>query len=302
MEIVPHVSYVFDEGFQYPTLISVFSLCKATSGKVDVSLFVPETNAELVDAVARLNDHFVNASVEIVASEHFSIKAKTDSNHLTSTAYGRLFLNKFLNRKTIYLDGDTLIFRDIAELYLTDMQGKPVAGCRDSGALIRDNRASRKLFPKLSRLHKHIFEQPHNFDVATYINSGVLIIDFNRIKELDLGLVFDIERAVQAKLDGKWYFHDQDWINHTLRGNIHLIPPEWNSIWGNPNIFFPFASCQDMIAFSGARTNPAIIHFTGKYKPWNPAKKLQTRQKRKMYALYAQFKHEADAALGISYN
>ena len=99
--------------------------------------------------------------------------------------------------KVLYLDTDTVAFKNISELYNTDMTDYELGAVEDY----------------LGRWFKHI----------GYINSGVLLMNVKKIRETGL-----FERTRRRCKSRKSWFPDQDAINAEMRYVI-MLPERYNS-------------------------------------------------------------------------
>lgn len=126
-------------------------------------------------------------------------------------------------RRAIYLDADTVVVGSLSELWQTNMSGHPVAGVYDR--------------------HPHLKIRLHD-----YINSGVLLIDCAAWRD---GKITEWCMGHAARYPSR--FPDQDAINLTCHGHIHLLPPKWNFTLHEP---------------SHLPNDLRIVHFSGWIKPW----------------------------------
>lgn len=134
-------------------------------------------------------------------------------NHWHRAIYGRLFLNKILEKyegidRIIYLDCDIIVNQPIIELFEIDLQGKCIGGVIDGDNTVR-----------LKAL---------NIKGEIYINSGVLVIDTKRWVELDAG-----KRIIEYinNYPDKLVYPDQDAINCVLCDELAIIPLQYNFFW-----------------------------------------------------------------------
>lgn len=99
---------------------------------------------------------------------------------------------------------------------------------------------------------------------AAYVNSGVLLIDVRRWRELGLAARV-IDYACRA--GNRLAYHDQDAINAVLAGRILTLPFRWNC---QARMFRANGSLTeaDRTAIRAATRDPAIIHYTTAQKPW----------------------------------
>ena len=130
-------------------------------------------------------------------------------------AYCRTLLPRLLDvPRVVYLDADTLIFRDLSELFdLKLPTDKALAAATDSETLtLGEDSATLANAMKLQ------------VDGA-YFNSGVMLLDLGRLRKENFA-----ERALDflEAQRGRYRFHDQSAINFLLHGRIAELPEHWN--------------------------------------------------------------------------
>ncbi len=112
--------------------------------------------------------------------------------------------------KILYLDSDTLICRDIAELYNTDISDYVLGGVRDM-APVNDKYHPQGIFIK-NFAEKYLNNGP-------YINSGVLLINLKKMAEYE-HLMFETKIPL--------FYPDQDLLNAAFVGKIKILPLKYN--------------------------------------------------------------------------
>ena len=132
------------------------------------------------------------------------------------------------------------------------MQGKPLAAVPDYGIM-----ASKRLMKQ-----KHeVIGLPLD---SLYFNSGVVIMDLEQWRKHDYA-----KQVIELAAVGNLPHHDQDALNKVFLGNWTVLPMKWNVIPPVFNLFskilFNSDLCKNAIA---ARKDKAILHFAGRYKPW----------------------------------
>jgi hypothetical protein len=150
----------------------------------------------------------------------------------------------------IYLDADILIQKDLFELWEQDMHGKIVLAVQDSYI---------QRFPALNLPAQPGPEQP-------YFNSGVMMIDLEAWRAAGIEPCC-LEAAMRLPRRTKWL--DQHVLNACLVGRWGRLPPVWNKQFFLD--VFPDWRCSpyEEEEFHEARSNPAIIHFCSRSKPWH---------------------------------
>ena len=99
-----------------------------------------------------------------------------------------------------------------------------------------------------------------------YFNSGVMVVD------LEAWRVSEIEQcclAAARRLRRRTKWLDQHVLNECLAGRWGLLTPVWNKQFFLD--LFPDWRCSpyEEEEFREARSNPAIIHFCSRTKPWH---------------------------------
>jgi hypothetical protein len=133
-------------------------------------------------------------------------------SHMT---YFRIQLPQVVNvPRLIYLDCDTLVFRDLAELFDLELApGKILAAARDSETLSLSQDSS-----ALAKAMKLPTE-------GTYFNCGVMLMDLDQLRRQHF---FESALDFLNRWSGKYRFWDQSAINFLLHRQIDDLPEHWN--------------------------------------------------------------------------
>lgn len=151
--------------------------------------------------------------------------------------YGEINLDK-----VIYLDGDILVNKDINEIWNIDLKNYYCA-------VVKDVKMTRKALID-TRYYKNI-----GIDYKRYFNSGVIYFNCRLIKE-KLKIREEIKRFFSKNKNV--LMPDQDFLNYLFQKNVIFLDKKYNFIVDN----------IDDIKFRELE-NYSIIHFAGRYKPWN---------------------------------
>lgn len=174
-----------------------------------------------------------------------------------STMYGRFFLSSLLPYEKImlYLDIDTLIIRDLSEIFETKL------GMYLMGVVYQRQDEISELWKQRLHIHKSF----------SYFNSGVLLMNLEKMRH------DNIEHELLDYLhhhENELGYPDQDVLNAVLYGRVKRLHPKWNwhashtrkllcqykrmnSRWGHCSI----------PVMEEAACDPYIIHFPGLPKP-----------------------------------
>lgn len=166
---------------------------------------------------------------------------KTGAGDFFSSAvyYYRSFIARLypMYNKAIYIDSDTILRDDIANLYDIDLGDNIV------GAVV-DKKVEN--VPEFRKYVERALGVPH----TEYVNSGVLLIDLKKMRKIRyLSKMVNMINTFDANLVAP----DQDYLNVICRGKIMHLGPEWN-----------------MQPVKGELPeNTKIIHFNLFKKPWH---------------------------------
>lgn len=156
--------------------------------------------------------------------------------------------------RALYLDGDMIVFRDIAELFDQDLSGKPLGSTVDFGFL--------------SSAFADESKRAYATDVLgldapdDYFMAAVLLMDLDRIRK-----IYPASSMMTTARSRGWLWHDQDVLNHLFRGNIQYFDPKWDVIIPDDGVDRMPAHWEKVHA--QALASPCIFHFAGNHaKPW----------------------------------
>ncbi|AEV28911.1 LPS:glycosyltransferase [Sphaerochaeta pleomorpha str. Grapes] len=186
---------------------------------------------------------------------------KNPTDHISYETYYRFLIADILSgyEKVLYLDCDTVINADVADLYATDLKGMvlgatleaEIAGLRGHDALLTS------YIETVVGLGK---QDP-------YFQAGVLVIDLQGIKA-----VHSIDEWLLLASKRKYRYNDQDILNKECKGRIALLDMSWNVVVDCAQKRLPLimqAPHAISRSYLVARENPKIIHYAGFQKPWD---------------------------------
>lgn len=169
-------------------------------------------------------------------------EAKQTRGRWSGATLARLYMDLSVPadiERLLYLDADVLAVAPLDALFDMDLQGKRLAAVDDYLMAFPEKSARRNL--KIG-----VAENGH------YFNAGMLLFDWSRVRA---DALFEKTRAVFAARSHLFENNDQDVLNVIFDGDWLRLDPRWNTQTG-------------IVPFVG---RPAIVHFTGKKKPWQPS-------------------------------
>lgn len=164
--------------------------------------------------------------------------------------------------KVLYLDCDLAVNGDIAELYDTDLDGAAIGAVPDLDFLGNLN-------TKNGRTAQYAADQLHMRDPFHYFQTGVLVMDLERMRELHT-----VAEWMEIAQRPGFLHNDQDILNMECEGNVTYLPYEWNVLHNcgdRMHGIFDYAPAADYLGYLKSRKAPKIVHYAGPDKPWtNP--------------------------------
>jgi lipopolysaccharide biosynthesis glycosyltransferase len=197
--------------------------------------------------ISQIVKTFGTATVEFIHFTPNRQNALPISGHITLGAYLRLFMTEYVDPtvdKLLYLDCDLIVRKDIESLWSADIDNYLAAAV---------------LEPYLEEHESLGFARGD-----AYFNSGVMLINLARWRSQCL--LNDFIACANERYSAL-AFWDQDILNSVLRGQVAFLSPRWNFL----AIYAEMLPQQLQLTreeFLRIRRDPAIIHFTTRFKPW----------------------------------
>ena len=215
----------------------------------------------------------VPIDLQVMHPDRSQVDGLMTSHHITHTAYYRLLAAKLLPDsidKVIYLDSDVLVQDDLNNLWETEIGNDYCLAVPDIACPFVDARKANSNFkkssPYLAALAPIRNWRELNLDpTENYFNSGVMVLNLARWRDES------IEQKLLACLRDNQKFvwcWDQYALNVVFAGQWSKLPLRWNQ--GAHAFEFPSLghSPLDVDQFRQMREDPAVIHFTTEWKPW----------------------------------
>lgn len=239
------IFYAIDDGYAKFVAVSIKSLIMNANNNYNYDINVIYEN--LSEENAQKLKSLETDNVKIILTEmNQNLSMITDKlgNRLreytfTLTIFFRLFIPVMFPKydKCIYVDADTVISDDISRLYNEDL-GDNYLGCIVDKSTI-DN-----------EILASYFEEVVGIPRDKYINSGVLLMNSKKLRELKIDEKF---LDLYTKYGFDVIAPDQDYINSMCCGHIKYLSDIYDAM-PNPN--------------NKEVENPVIIHYNLFLKPW----------------------------------
>lgn len=278
-----NIVYTLNDQFVPQVAASMCSVC-ANNRSTRITFYL------IVDGVSIANQEKLQKFIALYGQKLNLIPIKDlrqyfdfdfDTTGWNTIVLARLVLDKLLPRnvkRVLYLDGDTIVRGDLAELYRTDMGQSVIAA---------------GLEPTASQTRKQTLGIK-----GAYYNAGVLLIDLEKWRAEKTGRkILDY----YAEHNGKLFANDQDAINGALKGEIYPLLPKYNFC----NIYtqYPYRFLRKLVApaeyfsemeFNDSVKDPIIIHYLGEERPWRAGNRHQYRADYKKYLAKTPWKNTPD--------
>lgn len=235
------------------TLMSAYEKCNKSYCIDSYILDGGISEEKKLKIIESLNQY--NGNVRFIYVDSSKFKNSYISFQYTPAIYYRLDLPNVLNsdiKKCLYVDCDLLFMDDISKLWNIDLQGRPIGAIEDVG-LTTSKKGRREKLLSIG-LEGNM----------CYFNSGVVLMDLQQWRKKGYS-----KKALDLAFHKKFTSHDQDILNLLFLNNWKQIDLRWNVI---PPIFYLFPkllfSRKERARAIAAKNNIGILHYAGRYKPW----------------------------------
>lgn len=246
-----NIALAFDENFITPFYVLLTSIFENNrDNKIILHVIATGVDEEEKSEISR----YVEANMADIYFYNLSEQKKLESLqniHLESARYTiaiyyRLFFAIIIPesvKKVLYMDVDTIVLQNLADLYNLNINPFPVAAVKDNTFGI---------------LNEKDLLEATGIDVNDYFNSGVLLIDTGRWKEEKIS-----ERTLKFISENKnlLKYPDQDALNHVLKNNWYKLSNLFN--FGHSEISIQLTKKEVL-----KNNKIVIIHYTSS-KPWH---------------------------------
>ena len=204
--------FICDEGYVMPTAVAITSVI--VNKEIDVYYDIYLVTNKLTNESITLLKNMETESVRVIIikadkGEDFD-KFKIAGYHVTPSALLKFELPELLPdelEKILYLDGDTIIQKDLTKIFNTNIDNV-YAGVVSNGPF----RAKR-------------FSDYYNIKCLSYFNSGVLLLNLKKMREEHIS-----ESLIECKFRNsrKFGLMDQDTFNLVFRENVTFLSFYYN--------------------------------------------------------------------------
>lgn len=243
-ESIP-IFYAVNDRYVPYLAVSMSSLIAHTDPQNNYEIYILQQHLSKDHQIAlqKLTTH--NVKIHLISMGKRLARLQSEHNTLrgdyeTLTIYYRLFISAMFPeyQRAIYLDADTVLLTDIAELYRVNLHNNILGAVPDAFA--------RRYHDTVNYVNCYL-----GLDMDHYFNSGVLLMDLQKLRDYRF-----IEEF--SHLLSRYHFDvlaaDQDYLNTICQGSIYRLPVQWNA---SPTV-------------DGRNTveHPKLVHYAFFDKPW----------------------------------
>lgn len=228
----------------------------------DVILIHSDVSGENFATLEDMVKDYENVSLRPFDASRFLAGYDLKANaHISVETYYRFLIQSAMPNyhKVLYLDCDTIINADVADLYRIDISDYMLAATRDPDFLGQINGANHDTMEYVKTDFK--MENPYN-----YFQAGVLLFNEDKMRaahSLDEWLTF---------ASTPYRYNDQDVLNLYCEGEVKYLDMAWNMIVDHNHERFSqvivHAPKAIIDEYRVAHSAPKIIHYAGYIKPW----------------------------------
>lgn len=241
-DIIP-IFYACDDAFVKFTVVSIRSLIDNSDKSRNYCIYIlnGDISQEMKDEVYKLqNDNYKIEFINVQSQFKKINTALPLRDYYSKTTYYRMFIAEMFPEydKAIYVDSDTVVVGDIAELYDTDIGDNYVGACHEQ-VMIQ------------TEVYGNYVEKVMGIDRNNYFNAGFLLINCKAFRDNNV-----LEQFI--KLLSVYTFvvtQDEDYLNVICHNKVFWLSDGWNTeVYGN----IPVKE-QDI----------KLIHYIMVSKPWH---------------------------------
>lgn len=235
------VFFAVDDGYIPFLAVSLQSLIDNSSEKNNYAIKILYTNVSEKNMLKIKKYEKENITIEFVDlnTQLQEIQGKLYTrNYFSNTTYFRLFIPELYPQydKAIYLDSDTAILGDVADLYNEKIEDNLIAAVPD-GAV-----------QTIPIFQEYVEKVVGVSDYNKYFNAGILVMNLEELRKYKFQEKF-LYLLEKIKFE---VAQDQDYLNRLCKGRVKILDYSWNRmpIMGESN--------EDI----------KIIHYNLGAKPW----------------------------------
>lgn len=255
-----------DSNYEPHLWVTISSIIDSAKSKTNYYIYILDGGIKNKDAFysliskdKRFHIQFIDMSNQYLSS--------FESRHVSKAAYYRLSIFKFFKdfNKVVYIDADSYVLSDIAELYNLNIGNKQIAGVKDSISYEIPWREKHISYPNYSGKALNYYKDYLGFSeekFKNYFSSGVLLFNLQNIN------LNAKQKKLEELLKNDYYSHDQDILNLLFdEKETYLLGREWNYFNSGPVLKEEdFCLKEERDNYLKGKCKPKIVSYV--LKPW----------------------------------
>lgn len=230
----------------------------------DIIIFETDVNQELKNIIESMSDDYNNVSIRFINTA--SIYNKEDSKKLfchiyfSKEMYLRLYIPQILKNydKAIYLDCDTIVQADLAELFNTNIHNYCIGAAKDFNTIVN--------FQNMPEVNYYFDKVIKMKNMKNYFNSGVLLMNLNELRSMNI-----VEECFKLlEIHKELLYPDQDLLNLICADKTKILTNSWNFVFAiNTALVLNNQFLDLAVEWTKGLADQKIIHYISEHKPWN---------------------------------
>ena len=208
------VFYACDDNFVKYTMVSLQSMMDHASKEAQYEIHVLHTNIseEMQKKMHAMENANFSVQFDHVTEYLHSIQEKLPlRDYYSKTTYFRLFIAEMFPEidKAIYIDSDTVVLGDIAQLYAYDLGDAYVGACKEQVMIQED-------------VYGTYVEKVLGVERDNYFNAGMLVINCEQFRKNHV-----LEQFMELlPMYNFVVTQDEDYLNLICHNKVCWLPPE----------------------------------------------------------------------------
>ena len=260
-----NVVYAANNKYAQYLCVTLNSLIENTSENNHYNIYILETDIseENKNYIKQISDDKEHINVQFINTNEVFEKYGSEKLfchlYFTKEMYLRIFIPLILSDKdrALYIDIDTIVMGDVADIFDIDLGDNYLGAARDFNTVVN--------YKYYDSVRKYFGEVLGFKDMTKYFNSGVLLMNLNKLREINI-----VEKTYELLEKYKELLYpDQDILNLICEDHKLILDNCWNYV---PLINMALIQDEDFYEVSKewvkGVANRKIIHYISEEKPW----------------------------------
>ena len=237
------VFYACDDNFVKYTMVSLHSMMENASKdrQYEIHILHTDISERMQKLLKEMSNENFTVQFDNVTDYLKSIRNKLPlRDYYSKTTYFRLFIAEMFPEyeKAIYIDSDTIVLGDVAELYDYELGDSYVGACNEQVMIQED-------------VYGTYVEQVVGVERNNYFNAGVIVINCEQFRKNHV-----LEQFMELlQMYNFVVTQDEDYLNLICHNKVCWLPQKWNV-----EVFGTLACPENEIC---------VLHYIMVSKPWH---------------------------------